>query len=303
MWAECLLYLRFLMAIHGNLWYNSTRGIMQYPLTALIAEQSGYKQFLAQFAVDGTAQALLLPTKLLDGSGQALPSNCMLMLQCTQNFRYDLGDTNGAVDTSTNIRLQYYGQTINFAVGDTITGGTSGKTGVIVSDTDNGDHGYLVLSSPSGTFTIGETITGGWKRLAYNTQTGNFTVGQVITGGTSGSTATIQFDIDGGTTGTLVISGASGPFTVGETITDPIVGSAKAGATTVDGSALAGNAATTYNPGILALANAQEKVRRAVNFNNPMTYLLVKSAAPGTLNVFYVSVKTDITQPGDLSIY
>lgn len=71
--------------------------------------------------------------------------------------------------------------------------------------------------------------------LTYDTQTANFTVGQVVTGGSSGCTATITADADGGATGTLTISnvkggagGISGWFINGETITDPLGGSAKA---------------------------------------------------------------------------
>lgn len=44
-----------------------------------------------------------------------------------------------------------------FTVGETVTGGTSSKTGVVVLDTGFG----LQISTPSGAFTAGETITGG----------------------------------------------------------------------------------------------------------------------------------------------
>lgn len=55
--------------------------------------------------------------------------------------------------------LAYDGQTGNFTVGLTITGGTSGATGVIVSDTDAGATGTLVLSGITGVFVDNETIT------------------------------------------------------------------------------------------------------------------------------------------------
>jgi hypothetical protein len=64
--------------------------------------------------------------------------------------------------------------------------------------------------------------------LLYDTQTVNFTVGLTITGGTSGATATIISDTDGGATGTLELDNITGIFQTGETITDSSTGSAKA---------------------------------------------------------------------------
>ena len=46
--------------------------------------------------------------------------------------------------------------------------------------------------------------------LAYDTQTANFTVGATVRGVTSGTTARIISDVDGGTSGTLIIAGVSG---------------------------------------------------------------------------------------------
>lgn len=45
-----------------------------------------------------------------------------------------------------------------FTIGETITGGTSLKTAVVAADV-NSEH--LILTSPSGAFTVGETVTGG----------------------------------------------------------------------------------------------------------------------------------------------
>ncbi|MFC1654032.1 hypothetical protein ACFL1M_04260, partial [Patescibacteria group bacterium] len=58
-----------------------------------------------------------------------------------------------------DIRLSYESQTANFAEGNTLTGGTSGATGVIVSDHDDGTSGALVLKEVVGTFEDAETIT------------------------------------------------------------------------------------------------------------------------------------------------
>lgn len=48
--------------------------------------------------------------------------------------------------------LPYDGQTGNFTVGLTVTGGTSGATGVIVADSDSGATGTLTLSNINGLF-------------------------------------------------------------------------------------------------------------------------------------------------------
>lgn len=57
--------------------------------------------------------------------------------------------------------LKYKTQSGNFTVGNTLTGGTSGATADIMSDTDAGTSGILALYNISGTFTDGEAITDG----------------------------------------------------------------------------------------------------------------------------------------------
>lgn len=64
------------------------------------------------------------------------------------------------------------------------------------------------------------------QTLAYDAQTGNFTVGDIVTGGTSGATAVILEDSDGGATGTLTLGNISGTFQNDEAITDPDGGAA-----------------------------------------------------------------------------
>lgn len=56
-------------------------------------------------------------------------------------------------------KLNYDAQTANFTVGDTVTGGTSGATGTIQWDYDNGSTGTLVISNLTGTFQDDELIT------------------------------------------------------------------------------------------------------------------------------------------------
>lgn len=55
--------------------------------------------------------------------------------------------------------LPFKNQTANFTVGQVVTGGTSGATGTIESQTDAGATGSLVLINESGTFVDGEALT------------------------------------------------------------------------------------------------------------------------------------------------
>jgi hypothetical protein len=64
--------------------------------------------------------------------------------------------------------LAYDGQTGNFTPALTVTGGTSGATGLIVSDSDQGATGTLTLSGITGVFVDNELIT--------DTSTGSATV-------------------------------------------------------------------------------------------------------------------------------
>lgn len=66
---------------------------------------------------------------------------------------------NGAYGGVTSGRyLPISGASGTFTVGETVTGGTSAATGVVGLDSDSE---FLLLTSPSGTFVAGETITGG----------------------------------------------------------------------------------------------------------------------------------------------
>lgn len=67
--------------------------------------------------------------------------------------------------------------------------------------------------------------------LAYDTQTGNFTLGATLTGATTGATARIIADSDGGTTGTLTLQDIIGEFADDEIISDGVGGSATANGT------------------------------------------------------------------------
>ena len=56
--------------------------------------------------------------------------------------------------------LDYDEQTVNFVVGSTITGGTSGATATIVSDTDGGATGTLEIDNINGVFQNNEALSG-----------------------------------------------------------------------------------------------------------------------------------------------
>jgi len=60
----------------------------------------------------------------------------------------------------TTVEITYNTQTGNFAVGEVITGGTSGATGIVLQDTDAGTTGTLLVWLTSGTFVGAEALTG-----------------------------------------------------------------------------------------------------------------------------------------------
>ena len=139
--------------------------------------------------------------------------------------------------------LAYDAQTVDFTVGLTITGGTSGATAKILGDEYSGATGTLVLGDIVGIFKNNETITDGAKKIDYDNETGNFAPGLRLTGQTSGATANIIEVLDAGATGTLRLSDVVGTFQDGEVIKDTNTGSADAdgvvtaddGSATVDG--------------------------------------------------------------------
>ena len=61
--------------------------------------------------------------------------------------------------STANGTLAYDAQTANFTAGLKVTGGTSGATGFIVSDSDSGTTGTLTLQQVIGTFQDNEAIT------------------------------------------------------------------------------------------------------------------------------------------------
>ena len=55
--------------------------------------------------------------------------------------------------------LAFDGQTVNFTLGNTIVGGTSGATGILEEQTDAGASGTLILSNVVGEFVNNDVLT------------------------------------------------------------------------------------------------------------------------------------------------
>ena len=72
------------------------------------------------------------------------------------------------------LSLPYDGQTVNFALGDTVRGQSSGATGLVVADTDGGATGTLELKNVRGRFRDDEVLeeVGGTGLAVVNSATG-----------------------------------------------------------------------------------------------------------------------------------
>lgn len=75
--------------------------------------------------------------------------------------------------------LAYDGQTVNFAIGEVVTGGTSGAVGTVVKDIDGGATGTLWLNTITGTFQDNENLTGSVAGAAVVNGTASALVGAI----------------------------------------------------------------------------------------------------------------------------
>lgn len=154
--------------------------------------------------------------------------------------------------------LDYDNQTVDWTIGETITGDTSGATAEIVEDDDQGAAGTLKLTNVTGLFINDEALTGSsggaadadgvlqssgtarWRlfgfmdefvtevrlvdpgagQLAYDGQTVAFTPSEKVVGAISGATAVIVSDDNIGTSGTLTLRSINGRFVNNEALTD-----------------------------------------------------------------------------------
>src|SRR5690606_20708374 len=119
-----------------------------------------------------------------------------------------------------SMTLAYDGQSASFTIGETITGGTSGATAVVLQDSDSGTSGTLTLGSIDGTFQDNESLTGSTSGVAIANGTLAFTY-TVITGAPKAAGITIiearaiAFNLDGDESAVQyspVDSGTNPPF-------------------------------------------------------------------------------------------
>lgn len=160
------------------------------------------------------------------------------------------------------VYLNYDTMTTGFTVGDTVTGFTSGASGVVENNDNRGTIGTLTLRSYAagmgGAFQTGETITGALSGsakasgpktdvygtnyqytaqvyVAFKTQASPFVIGETITGVTSLATGIVTHIYDAGLTGYILMRGVVGSFQKNENLNSGIVLRAVA-----DGAAIAG---------------------------------------------------------------
>lgn len=144
--------------------------------------------------------------------------------------------------------MPYTGEAVsNLILGEKVTGNTSGATGIVIYDLDNGSTGTVTLGNVVGTFINGETVTaatslttfvaafgaGTWAAQTGNglvfidtagyyaslpyTGTTNYVIGEIITGA-GGATGRVIANIDAGGTGTLKVAGVVGRYVNGEAL-------------------------------------------------------------------------------------
>ncbi len=106
--------------------------------------------YSAVLRVNEMAVAATLPTSI---------PNLLLWLKADSGVTFNGNAVAGWTDSGTAKVLAYGSQTGNFTAGLVLTGGTSGATGNISSDTDGGSTGSLVLTDVVGAFVSGEVIT------------------------------------------------------------------------------------------------------------------------------------------------
>lgn len=111
----------------------------------------------------------------------------------TRAFRVDGVDYYNATGLKKFTTLAYDGQTGNFEAGEVVTGEDSEATGTVVSDTDGGDDGVLILKDVEGTFEDDEALTGS-------------VIGAAVVDGEQGDGASFAIELIAGEGDTVVAS-------------------------------------------------------------------------------------------------
>jgi hypothetical protein len=101
--------------------------------------------------ISSSATSITVTNALKDEDGSVVPGDFILGIKDSDGYTENCFCPSGT--------LNYDAQTANFTAGKILTGGTSGATAYIVSDSDSGTTGTLTLAFVSGTFQNDETIT------------------------------------------------------------------------------------------------------------------------------------------------
>jgi len=219
-------------------WSNSVGGIVwaQIQNAIYIAYPDGYPNNCPQvLSFDGVSTFTLSAyVEAVDGAQKRTifyrlsPQNVTLLPSATTgniNITFSAG---ALVPSLVGTRLEYAGRQL------TITGVSSSTTGTATVNEALPPGQVLTLSTPVGSFNIGDEVKGsisgatGIVTTAANSQqlfgipNGNFNVGDNVTGGTSGASGTItQVVFYGQHTPYLIVNVPSGPlFVTSETVTD-----------------------------------------------------------------------------------
>lgn len=172
----------------------------------------------------GSAKVATLTVTDTEAETEALPVDRLFSYIGGQD-RLFAADENNIYDLSTV-------PDANTALTPVVTGQTSGYYSTSLFTTSGGTYltavnGADLLLIYDGTYWLPMNDKD-VLQINYDGQSGNFHVGNTLTGGTSSATGTILQDIDGGTTGTLIVRKITGTFQNDETITDGAGGSAAA---------------------------------------------------------------------------
>ncbi len=174
---------------------------------------------------------LLDPTFALTIDNYLVTANGQLVKRKGQEEQFTVAGTN-----PTTMLVEWDSDTWLFAYNTTVAAYTIStdtvtniKTDFSTSDAFSGQRygGYFFVCNG------GDKIGRISREITYGTQTANFTEGAILTGATSGATATILEDADGGATGTLTLGNISGTFQSGEIIADNATGAGSATSTSV----------------------------------------------------------------------
>lgn len=127
---------------------------------------------------------------------------------------YDANETSSNGYVYGNM-LTLNSNSLNYSVGETITGGTSGATGVVTNV--QATAGTLYYRTTSGTFTTSESVTGGTSGYVANTLSSNSVTGQagyilVISGLPQAPAAGQSIEFATGDTTSYIIQNYSGSY-------------------------------------------------------------------------------------------